>query len=52
VRSPEKLLAPGAQEIAVAVEHHHWVLAAIEDEDAVLRIDGDRGNLDKGPALG
>jgi hypothetical protein len=32
-------LAPRAQEIAVAVEHHHRVLAAIEDVDVVVLVD-------------
>src|SRR5207248_11522401 len=34
-------LAPGAQEIAVAVEDHHGMVAAIEDVDIVLRVDPD-----------
>ena len=43
VRAMEDALAPGAQEIALAVEHHHGVLAAIEDVDLVLAVDGDGG---------
>ena len=48
----EQALAPGAQEIAVAVEHHHRVLAAIEDVDLVLAVDADRGDVLERPAVG
>ena len=45
VRAAKHPLAPGAQEIAVAVEHEHRVLAAIEGVDVVLRVDADRGDI-------
>ena len=52
VRAVEHALAPGAQEIALAVEHHHGVLAAVEDVDLVLAVDGDGGDVLEGPAVG
>ena len=45
VRAVEHPLAPGAQEVAVAVEHDHRVLAAVEDVDVVLLVDPDRGDV-------
>ena len=38
-------LAPGAQEIALAVEHHDRVLASVENIDIVLGVDADRPDL-------
>jgi len=38
-------LAPGAQEVALAVEHAHRVLAAVEGIDVVVLVDADRGNV-------
>ena len=38
-------------EIAVAVEHHHRMVAAIEDVDAVLAVDRDRGDVGQAPAV-
>ena len=52
VRPTEQTLAPGAQEVAVAVEHHHRVLAAREDVDVVLAVHADRGDLAVVPAVG
>ena len=51
VRPVEQVFAPRIQQIAVAVEHHHRVLAAIEDIDPVLRVDRDRRDILEGPAL-
>jgi hypothetical protein len=45
-------LAPGAQKIAVAVENHHRVLAAIEDIDIVVPVDADAADLLERPAIG
>ena len=52
VRAAEQAFAPGAQEVAVAVEHHHRMLAAVEDVDAVLAVDGDRRDVAELPAVG
>ena len=52
VRAVEQPFAPAFDEIAIAVEHHHRVLAAIEDVDAVLAVDGDRGDVREIPAVG
>lgn len=52
VGAGEDFLAPRAEETAVAVEHDHRVLAAVEDEDAVLVVDCDPGYVDQIPALG
>jgi len=45
VRAREHPLAPRAQEVALAVEHDHRVLAAIEHIHVVLFIDADRANF-------
>jgi hypothetical protein len=45
-------LAPRAQELALAVEDHHRMLAAIEDVDIVLAVDTDAADFLEGPALG
>src|SRR5437899_11560745 len=45
-------LAPRAQKIAGTVEHHHRVLAAIEDVDIVVAVDADPADLLERPALG
>ncbi len=42
--------APGAQEIALAVEHHDRVFAAIERVNIVLGVDPDGGDLLERPA--
>src|SRR6202163_2516402 len=44
--------APAGDEIALAVEHHHRVGAAIEDVDTVLAVDRNRGNVGEIPAAG
>ncbi len=38
-------LAPGAQEVALAVEDAHRVLAAVEGIDVVVLVDPDGGNI-------
>ena len=48
----EHALTPGAQELAVAIEHHHRMLAAVEDIDAVLVVHRDGGDIREGPAVG
>ena len=52
VRALEDALAPGAQEVALPIEHHHGVLAAIEDVDLVLAVDGDGADVHELPAVG
>ena len=41
VRPRVLALAPGAQKVAVAVEHDHRVLAAVEDIEVVAAVDPD-----------
>src|SRR5215472_10587733 len=43
---------PGAQKIALAIEDHHRVLAAVECVDAIVAVDTDRGDLFERPAVG
>src|SRR5260370_13364160 len=45
VRPHEDALAPRAQEIAVAVEYAHRVLAAVEGVNVVVLVDADRGDV-------
>ncbi len=45
VRAAKHPFAPGAQEVALAVEHDHRVLAPIEGVHPVLRVDPDRGHV-------
>src|SRR5262252_2240053 len=45
-------LAPGAQKIALPIEHHHRVLAAVEHVDAILAVDPDGGDLLERPPVG
>ena len=45
VRPREDALAPGAQQVAVAVEHEHRVLAAVEGVDVVVLVDADRRDI-------
>src|SRR5260221_8443292 len=52
VGTMEQPLAPGGEEIALAVEDHHRMGAAIEDVDAVAMVDADSGNLLQRPAVG
>src|SRR5947209_4245306 len=51
VRARVLPLAPGAQELAVTVEHHHRVVAAIEHIDVVLRVDADGAHFLERPAV-
>ena len=44
--------APSALEVAVPIEDHHRVRTAIEDVDAVLAVDRDRGDIAELPAVG
>src|ERR1700722_4828738 len=52
VGAAEQAFAPRAQELAVAVEHHHGMLAAVEDIDMVFAVDGDRRHVAELPAVG
>jgi hypothetical protein len=45
VRPRELALTPGAQKVAVAIEHHHRVVAAIENVDIVAAVHPDPANL-------
>jgi hypothetical protein len=45
VGAMEHALAPGAQEVAVAIQHDHRVLAPIERVDAILLVDAHRGDV-------
>src|SRR5215472_13738207 len=44
-------LAPGAQEISVAVEHDDRVLAAVEDINVIPAVDPDRSDLLERPPI-
>src|SRR5712691_5080815 len=46
----EQALAPGAQEVAVAIKDDHRVLAAVEDVHVVLGVHRDASHVDKLPA--
>jgi len=50
VGARKQALAPGAEEIAVAVEHHHRVLAAIEHVDIVILVHADAADFLEVPA--
>src|SRR4029453_14407095 len=52
VGAPDLSLAPGAEELAVAIEDDDGVLAAREAEDIVLRIHRHPGDLDVVPSGG
>jgi hypothetical protein len=45
MRPAEDALAPGAQEVAVLVEHRDRVVAAVEGVDIVMAVDADRGAI-------
>src|SRR5262249_50942770 len=45
VRPGKDAFAPGTQEIAVPVEHHDRVLAAIKGIDVIVSVDADRGDV-------
>ena len=51
VRAGEQSFAPARHEIAVAVEHHHRMGAAVEEVDAVLAVDRDGGDVGELPAV-
>ena len=52
VRTRVLALTPRAQEVALAVEHHHRVVAAIEDIDIIVAVDPDPADLLERPAIG
>ncbi len=52
VGARERAFAPGREEISVAIEHDHRVLAAIEHVDAILAVDRHRGGVLEFPAFG
>ncbi len=52
VRPRVLALTPRAQEVALAVEHHHRVVAAIEDIDIIVAVDPDPADLLERPAIG
>ena len=49
VRPDEQAFAPGAQKLALAIEHDDRMLAAIEDKDVARRIGGHAGDFDEAP---
>ena len=51
MRAAEQAFAPALDEIAVAVEHHHRMGAAVEDIDAVVAVDRDGGDVGEIPAV-
>src|ERR1051326_7372942 len=52
VRPRVSALAPGAQEVAFAVEDHHRMHAAIKDIDVIVAVHSDPANLLERPAIG
>ena len=52
VRAREHAFAPRAQEVALAVEHDHRMLAAVERIDVVVAVDADGGDLVERPSIG
>jgi hypothetical protein len=52
VGARELPLSPGAQEVAVTIEHDHRMFAAIKYVDLVLAVDGDRRDVLEFPAVG
>jgi hypothetical protein len=46
----EHALAPGAQEVAVAIEDNHRMLAAVEDIHVILGVHRDASHIDELPA--
>ncbi len=52
VRSREEVLSPRADESAVAVEDDDGMVAPVEDEDPVVRVGRDAGDLDETPTIG
>ena len=47
----EHAFAPGTQKVALAVEHDHRMLAAVEHVDVVVAIDANGANLVERPAI-
>jgi hypothetical protein len=45
VRAAEDALSPRAQEVALAIEDHHRMRAAVEGVHPVLRVDADGGDV-------
>jgi hypothetical protein len=45
VSTAEDSLAPGSQEVPVAIEHHYRMPAPVERVDTVLRVDADGGDV-------
>ncbi len=52
MRMLEDALAPGAQDIAVAVENDHRMVAAVKRIDIVVAIDAYRGDIVQAPIRG
>src|SRR5215218_9781267 len=51
VGAREQAFTPAGDEIALAVEHHHRMFAAVEDVDAVLAVDRDGSDIGELPAI-
>jgi len=52
VGTVENSFSPGFEEISLAIEHTHRMLAAIEDVNAILPVYSDRANIAELPASG
>src|SRR5436305_1393464 len=51
VRAVEEALAPARDEVAVAVEDHHRMGAAVEHIDAIAAVNGNGGDIAEIPAV-
>src|ERR1700743_58464 len=51
VGAMEQALAKAAQEISLAVQHHHRMFATVEDINAILAVDRDGGDVGQVPAV-
>src|SRR5690349_13849115 len=51
VRAAEHALSPGAQEVSLAVEHHHRMFPAVENVNLVLAVHRDGGHVLERPPV-
>jgi hypothetical protein len=51
MRALEQVFTPTGDEVARPVQYHHRMDAAVEDVDAVLAVDRDRGDVSQVPAI-
>src|SRR6516164_6901209 len=52
VRAAKHTLPPGAQEVSLAIEHHHRMFPAVENVNLVLAVDPDGGDVLERPPVG